>query len=151
MIIDRIENRACYEQMHPKFTLAFGFIEKVVSEGAQVGRYELDGLDVYAMVQEYVGKDDHELFEGHQKYIDIQFVWSGKEAVEVAFPSACNLHTAYSEEKDIAFYTCHGNKVTMIWETGDFGIFYPHDLHKPAIGCGDGNMIRKILVKIRIS
>jgi YhcH/YjgK/YiaL family protein len=151
MIIDRIENRAYYEEIHPKISLAFDFIEKVLRDGADVGRYELDGSDVYAMVQEYVGKEDHELFEGHQKYMDIQFVWSGREAVEVAFPSACNLHTAYSEEKDIAFYTCRGNKVTMVWETGDFGIFYPHDLHKPGIGCGDGKLIRKILVKIRIA
>ena len=149
MIIDRIENRACYERMHPKFTLAFDFIERVIREGAEVGRYELDGSDVYAMVQKYKGKEDHDLFEGHEKYIDIQFVLLGREYVEVAFPAACDLHTEYSDEKDIAFYTCHGNKVTMIWEKGDFGIFYPHDLHKPGIGCGDGGLIRKILVKIR--
>ena len=150
MIIDRIENRAYYEQMNPNFSIAFDFIENVLRNGAEVGRYDLNGSQAYAIVQEYVGKEDHDLFEGHQNYIDIQFICSGKEAVEVAFPAACELHTEYSAEKDIAFYTCHGNKVTMIWESGDFGIFYPHDLHKPAIACGDGGLIRKVLVKIRV-
>ena len=151
MIIDHIRNRKFYENVHPKFSLAFDFIEDVMRNGAEVGRYELDGSDVYAMVQEYVGKEDHPLFEGHRKYIDIQFVLSGLEYVEVAAPSACALETPYAEDKDIEFFTCHGSKVTMVWGEGDLGIFYPQDLHKPAIGCDEGGLIRKILVKIRIS
>ena len=151
MIIDHIHNRKYYEAMNPDFTLAFDFIEQVVSEGAELGRYELDGSRVYAMVQEYEGKECGEILEGHRNYLDIQFILSGKEYMEAASPSACLVETEYNPQKDIAFYTCHGNKVTMMLGAGEFALFYPEDLHMPGLRSPEGGVIRKIVVKIRLS
>ncbi len=151
MIIDHITNRACYEAMNPQFSLAFDFIERVMERGAETGRYELDGDRVYAMVQEYEGKEDHPVFEGHRKYLDIQFILSGRERMEAAAADACAIDTEYREDKDIAFFTCHGDKVTMELGAGELAIFYPQDLHKPGIRCAEGGVIRKIVVKIRLS
>lgn len=151
MIIDHIQNRAYYEKSGSDFTLAFDFIEQVMREGGELGRYELDGNRVYAMVQEYEGKEDGGIFEGHRNYLDIQFILSGKEYMEAASPSSCAVQAEYNPEKDIAFYTCCGNKVTMELGAGEFALFYPQDLHKPGIRCAEGGCIRKIVVKIRLS
>ena len=91
MIIDRIQNRAYYEGMHPDFSLAFDWIERAMREEPPTGRYALDGDRVYAMVQEYEGKEDHEIFEGHRRYLDIQFILSGRESMEAATPAACDV------------------------------------------------------------
>ena len=151
MIIDHIQNRKYYEAVNPDFTLAFDFIERVMREGAELGRYELDGSRVYAMVQEYEGKESGKIFEGHKNYLDIQFILSGKEYMEAASPSACMVETEYNAQKDIAFYTCHGGKVTMTLGAGEFALFYPEDLHMPGLRTSEGGMIRKIVVKIRLS
>ena len=123
MIIDRIQNRAYYEGMHPDFSLAFDWIERAMREEPPTGRYALDGDRVYAMVQEYEGKEDHEIFEGHRRYLDIQFILSGRESMEAATPAACDVATEYREDKDVAFFTCHGEKVTMTLGADFFAIF----------------------------
>ena len=102
MIFDSIKNRALYEKMNPKFTVAFDFIEKVMKEGAEVGKYELCGSDVFAMVQEYEPKEDSGVFEAHKNYIDIQFILSGKEYMECAKEENCEVTDAYEESRDAA-------------------------------------------------
>ena len=151
MIIDHIINRAYYEENNPDFTLAFDFIQRVMREGAALGRYELDGSRVFAMVRDYEGKESGKTFEGHKNYLDIQFILSGKEYMEAAAPTACAVETEYDPQKDIAFYTCHGNRVTMTLGAGEFALFYPEDLHMPGLRTAEGGTIRKIVVKIRLS
>ena len=150
MIFDSIKNRALYENNNPNFALAFDFIEKVMREGAEVGKYEICGSDVFAMVQEYEPKEDSGVFEAHKRYIDIQFILSGKEYMECAKPENCELTAAYDEARDIAFYTCGGYRQTLNCEESDFAVFYPHDIHKPGVKLTDGEKVRKIVVKVRV-
>jgi len=149
MVFDNIKNRALYEKMNDKFTIAFDFIEKVMKEGAELGRYELCGSEVFAMVQEYEPKKDSGVFESHKKYIDIQFILSGKEYMECSKPENCELTEAYDEFRDVAFYTCEGYHQSFDCEEGDFAVFYPHDIHKPGVKLLDSGNVRKIVVKVR--
>ena len=67
MIFDTLKNSACYEGVHARFKAAFAFLEKATREDLPVGRYELDGSDLFAMVQEYeTNPPDHVRFEGHR-------------------------------------------------------------------------------------
>ena len=150
MIFDNIKNRAIYDKLGEKFTIAFNFIEKVEREGADVGRYELDGSNVYAMVQEYSPKAESDMFEAHKNYIDVQFILSGKEYMECASAKNCTVTDEYMPDKDAALYICNGLKVTLEAEQGDFAVFYPHDIHKPGLKCGDCEKVRKIVVKVRV-
>lgn len=150
MIFDNIKNRALYEGMNERFAVAFNFIEKVTREGAELGKYELCGSDVFAMVQEYEPKEDSGVFEAHKKYIDIQYILSGKEYMECAKEENCTLKDAYIEARDIAFYSCNGHHVSLDCEDGDFAIFFPHDIHKPGVKLAEGEKVRKIVVKVRV-
>jgi YhcH/YjgK/YiaL family protein len=82
MIKDHLNQKERYERLHPLFPKAFAFIEKAVKENYAAGKYELEGKELYAMVQEYDSKTDSKT-EAHRKYIDIQFVVSGTECIEV--------------------------------------------------------------------
>lgn len=148
MIFDNLKNKDLYLGMHPGFKTAFDFIEKVTAAPMEVGKYELDGKAVYAMVQEYEGKEDHEKFEAHQKYIDIQYILAGKEKMESAAHAACEVMKEYDEARDVGYFTCHGQKVAIEAGDGDFAIFYPHDVHKPGIKYADGITVKKIVVKV---
>ena len=151
MIFDNIKNRAIYEKMNDRFTLAFDFIEKVAREGAEIGRYELSGKDVFAMVQEYEPKADSGKFEAHKNYIDIQYILSGKEYMECAKEENCEISTPYDPEKDVAFYTCAGYRQRLDCEEGDFAIFCPHDVHNPGVKLFESRLVRKIVVKVKVN
>ena len=53
MIFDRIENSAKYANSHKGFAEGFAFLEKAVAENLPVGRYEIDGDNIFAFIQEY--------------------------------------------------------------------------------------------------
>ena len=150
MIFDNIKNRALYERINDRFALAFDFIEKVTKEGAELGRYELLGKELYAMVQEYEPNADSGIFEAHKNYIDIQYILSGKEYMECAKEENCEIKEAYDASRDIALYTCEGYRSSLDCEEGDFAIFFPHDIHKPGVKLWESGKVRKIVVKVRV-
>lgn len=150
MIFDNIKNRCIYEKLDHKFTVAFDFIEKVTREGAELGRYELCGKDVFAMVQEYEPKENGGVFEAHRNYIDIQYILDGKEYMECAKEDNCVIKEDYDPSRDIAFYSCRGSRAAIECEAGDFAVFYPHDLHNPGVKISDTGTVKKIVVKVRV-
>ena len=68
-----------------------------------VGQADIDGEEVFASVQSYDTKPHADIpWECHREYIDIQFVYSGKEKVGVA-PVAGIPGFDYDQANDIAF------------------------------------------------
>ncbi len=54
-----------------------------------LGRHDLDGDDLFALVQEYTTRAADEcVWEAHRRYIDVQFVVTGAERMGVARPRA---------------------------------------------------------------
>lgn len=151
MIIDRIENSGLYHSVHPKFAEAFAFIERAVKEQLPVGKYELDGKALYAMVQEYQTKAPKDArFEAHERYIDIQYLIEGVEEIDVVDIEKAELEEPYDVQKDVAFYKSTDRGTKTVYEAGDFGIFYPHDVHCPAKTVGNApSGVRKIVVKVK--
>ncbi len=152
MIIDKIENCALYYGAHPNFEKAFAFIKKAVAENLAVGKYELDGKNLFASVQEYNTKEEQAArFEGHEKYIDIQYIVSGAEYVEVTDIAKAQPITEYNEEKDVQFYQAKESVWKGVWTANDYGIFFPHDIHRPGMRVdGISAPAKKILVKIKL-
>lgn len=152
MIFDNIKNCKMYFGINPNFEKAFSFINRVIEEELEVGRYEIDGDKVYAMVQTYETKPDVECrFEGHERYIDIQVVVEGCETMGVADISKAVPETEYDREKDVEFYRNCQTASYCIAEAGDFLVFYPHDIHRPGIACDNiPENVKKIVVKVRV-
>lgn len=148
MIIDKIQKSLMYENLHPRFAKAFDFIRKTDFSKLVDGKYEIDGDNVFALVQEYNTKDrEVAKLEGHRKYIDIQYIHSGVELIGVA---PLNEQTVISEnpENDFAFYEGDGSFMKL--ESEMFAVFFPHDLHMPGIKLTELTIVKKVVVKVRL-
>lgn len=150
MIIDRLENSPKYACSHKGFAESFAFLQKAVSENLPCGRYEIDGDNVFAFIQEYTSKLDS-AFEGHKNYIDIQFIISGTEVMKVADISKMNISQEYDPERDIAFYQDNDKASVCVIEAGEYGVFFPWDIHKPGL-CFDNAPaeVKKAVVKVKV-
>ena len=114
-----------------------------------LGRYELDGENAYAMVQEATLKPwGTGRPEVHREYFDIQMPLSGEETIGVGrFDPA--IPGDFDEGKDVGFY--EGTPVEpLTLRPGEFAIFHPGTCaHAPC--CSEdaaGTVIRKLVIKI---
>ena len=68
MIFDTLKEWNRYADLHPRFREGFAFLVKATEEGYPVGKYEISGSELYAMVQEYDTKLPEDcLYEGHER------------------------------------------------------------------------------------
>jgi len=151
MVFDTFENCKLYYPLHKNFEKAFDFIKKAVSENYAVGKYEIDSDKVYASVQEYETKDYNDAkFEGHRNYIDIQYIISGIECMEMIDISKAEPNTEYNETKDVMFYKNRDISKKCVVEADEYGIFFPQDIHKPGFSFeNQKSKVKKIVVKVK--
>jgi len=104
MVVDKIENSGLYKSLHPRFDKAFEYLRETDFSLLDDGKYEIEGENIFALVQEYNTKDAKDAKpEAHKKYIDIQYIHSGTELIGVA--TIKNQVIVVSDpEKDITFY-----------------------------------------------
>lgn len=150
MILDNIQNMEQYSMVHPLFRKAFGAIRELVEQNAPVGRYEIDGNKVFALVQEYEPTPkDEKLFELHHKYIDIQFVVAGSEEMHIKNCYGLEPAIAYDEEKDAAMYAEAARYATIHLGAGHYAVLFPHETHRPGVAIsGEPGKVKKIVVKV---
>ena len=152
MIVDNLSNSKMYYGLSNKFEKAFDFIKKVEEENLPVGKYEIDGTELYGLVQEYTSKiGEQGKLEGHRRYIDIQYIISGVEIIEVIDISKAKANTEYNDIKDIEFYDNNEKAGKIVLEAGEYAILYPNDIHKPGMTFGEKpTTVKKIVVKVKI-
>lgn len=93
------------------------------------GRYELAN-GVYALVQQYdTVPPAGSLYEAHKKYIDVQYVVSGKERIGYAPVDSMRVVSTYDEAGDCMMLTGKGCLLDM--SAGSIAIFFPCDAHLP--------------------
>jgi biofilm protein TabA len=146
MILDSLKNSQAYISLHPLFKKAFDYIQVNDLLSAEPGKVEIEPGKLFLSVMDISGKKTEEAkMEAHKLFIDIQIVLKGIETMGWAALSNCNHESApYSLEKDIVFYT---NKPTTYFTVnpGEFVVFFPEDVHAPAIGNG---VIKKVVIKV---
>ena len=152
MVLDHVRNWEAYASLHGKFREAFAFIDRAVAEGLPAGKYALDGDALYASVQEYTSKEAaNAKFEGHQCYIDIQYIISGTEVMQFADITKLAETIPYDPMKDCGFYEDPNAAAgSAVFGTGDFAIFFPQDIHKPGLCSGTPSPVKKIVVKVKL-
>ncbi len=117
------------------------------------GRIEIDGDAVYALVSSYQSAPpvDPLRFEAHRKYIDIQFVLAGQEALGWVPADRLALTSAYDAAKDVWFGTLPADQATLVrLEAGCLAVLYPEDAHAPKLALGEPAPVRKIVVKVAL-
>lgn len=151
MIYDELSNAETYRQVKPGIALALDYLRRTNFADVPNGKYELDGTNVYAMVQRYQTKRLADaVWESHRKYIDVQFVFQGEERFGyVPLSKAPAVTTPYDEKIEAQLYA--PGTVTIPLKAGQFVVFYPQDIHAPCLAEGDvPSEIIKVVVKVAV-
>jgi len=151
MILDTLDNAARYESLNSRFAKAFDFLRTV--DGTQeLGRHDLDGDACFALVQTYETKPlEKAKFEAHRKYIDVQFIHSGRETILWAPLSTMKEETmAYSDEKDAALWKLTADTTPLHVSGGHFAILWPQDAHAPCVEWEKPEQVFKVVVKVAV-
>ena len=124
------------------------FLKEKDLDALPIGRNEI-GNGAYANVAEYETKL-HNVFELHRKYIDVQLLTRGCEAVFVADKElAKEPQGEFNEEGDYILYCKADNAHQVVVSPTSYQVFYPSDAHKPSMALdGSPQPVRKVCVKI---
>jgi biofilm protein TabA len=149
MIFDHISNSHLYVALNPRIKNAFEYIRQNDLLSIGVGRYEIDGQNLYAMVQQYNTKPIKDgSWEAHRRYIDLQYLVQGMERI-----GYCNIHRlfqgAYDASRDYLPLQGEGDYATL--REGDFAIFFPEDAHMPGIALDVPVPIKKLVIKVAVA
>jgi YhcH/YjgK/YiaL family protein len=150
MIADILKNRDLYTAISPRLKTALEYIAKTDFSTMEPGRYELDGANLFVLVQAYDSLvKEQGKWECHRKYIDIQYIAEGIEQIGFTNIDDMKVTTEYNPEKDVAFLSGDGDYVTL--KKGSYGIFFPEDAHQPKIAPGDiPAAVKKVVIKVKV-
>ncbi len=151
MILDTLDNATRYETLNSRFAKTFAWLRKF--DGTQeLGRHDIDGDHCFALVQTYETKPlEKAKFEAHRKYIDVQFIYSGRETILWAPLSAMKEETmAYTEEKEAALWKLIPDVTPLHMSGGHFAILWPQDAHAPCIEWEKPEQVLKVVVKVAV-
>jgi YhcH/YjgK/YiaL family protein len=149
--INRKEFAVSYFNNKERWDKAIAFLKSNDLSKLEVKRYDIDGDNLYATINEYITKNEEDVrFEAHQKYIDIQYVISGSEQMSIApLSMRKEILIPYDAAKDFEFMTVI--KAESFEATPDrFYIFFPTDVHRPGVKIGDNKNVKKVVVKVKI-
>ncbi len=149
MIIDKLDNGQYYYGLGVKIQKALEYLNNTNLMELELGKYQIENDDIYAMVFEYDTKSiEGVLWEGHKRYIDIQYMVKGSE--KMGYTNIENIKTTieYDTSKDILFGTGVGDFITV--KEGMFILFAPQDGHMPSISVEKPEKVKKVVVKVLV-
>lgn len=151
MIYDNLSNIGIYKGLSEDIYQGLLFLRQV-KPGVENGVYQLNPR-VKAIVSEYKTKASNEYgYEAHKRFIDIQCLLKGVEKVCCLPIEKLRETKAYSEEIDAAFYSAdisfRPSYLSLF--PGYFAIFFPQDGHMPQLCVLEPEMVKKIVVKVKI-
>ena len=154
MIVGSLQEVAQQANQSPQMQKALNFLCDIQDKDLPDGNVEIDGTNVYAIVQSYNSNPDLDAlkFEAHRKYIDIQYVISGKELMGWAHIKKMMTTIPYNETKDALYGVVPPDNVTFVhYDAGQAVVLYATDAHSPGLADGDSVAVKKVVVKIAVS
>ncbi|MCL1051945.1 YhcH/YjgK/YiaL family protein [Shewanella abyssi] len=153
MIVDTLANRNLYSHISPRIAKALAHLSETDFSQLEVGTYELDGKDLFVIVNDYETKPrEMEPFEVHQQYIDVQYVFSGEEEFGYLPLADQTPSKPYFAKHDYAEFDYQSNKdaaAFIPFKAGMFALFFPEDMHMPGTSATP-KQVRKVVIKVKI-
>lgn len=153
MILDRLENAWMYQGLSKDIAAALDYLRRTDFRQVSLGRHELAGDRLFAIVQRYRTKPLVDAgWEAHRKYLDVQYVVEGVERIGYApLRDDVSVKQEYDSQKDLVFFETWGDLLEV--PAGSFAIFAPHDIHAPGLVVGpsaEPTEVLKVVVKVRV-
>lgn len=147
MILDQLSHIGRYRGMHPNLDTAITFLENTDLRSLPLGRTEVDGDQVFALVSKPQLKQ-HEQWEKHRLYADIQVILAEGEHIAWAFEDDVQGFDAYDPHRgDMQLSQGPHEGLVCPMAADSFAIYFPHDAHRPGLGQGTG---WKAVVKVAL-
>jgi YhcH/YjgK/YiaL family protein len=127
VILDRLANPASLYELPSRLARALDFLRATDMRTVALGRHDLDGELLFALVQEYTTRAPGDcVWEAHRRYIDVQFMAVGMERMGIAPLVAMLEREPYDAARDVAFFEPGTEFVTIREGCSRFG---PEDVH----------------------
>lgn len=132
---------------HPTWQRAFDWLRTLAPDVA-LGEVELQGRDLFAIIQEYPTLARHEArFESHEAHIDLQYTLSGGELIDWIPRGTLQPDGPFAN--DVQFWLPPPEPVTALIQTAHrFAIFFPSDAHRPKVRLAGHDRVRKLVIKV---
>jgi len=150
MITSTLSQLHWYKIISPNFEKAIQYSLSADFAAMEPGKYQIDGENVFAIVNEFTTKPLSECDpESHRDYADIQIIISGAERFGYTPLADQPATTPYNPEKDFALYDIPEEAMNYITlPAGQFIIFFPSDIHQPEIFLHQPALVKKVVVKV---
>lgn len=122
----------------------------------ETGRFELDGDNMILQVLDVTtGPRETIRPEVHRKYVDVQFLAAGGPERLGWYPDLGDNEVEedlLDTPRDICFYQYRPEQRENVIEfsVGSYAIFFPWEVHSPAIAVGEPATVRKIVIKVAL-
>lgn len=141
-----------FSYYHPLIQEALNYLKNTDFQSMQTGQYTLADKFIVQVLDLTTQPASTIKPEVHRNKIDIQFLYSGQEQIGISSDTGHNRPASdYIESRDIQFYEQAENESFLMMTPGNFAIFYPEDVHRPACIDQQVSQIRKIVIKIELA
>ena len=136
------------KDIQERINKALEYLKSIDLDKLELGKNVVNDW-LYINVQEYMTKNLAECrFESHKKYVDIQMMIHGIEAIETCDTDKLELETEYSEENDVMFWKQKLNQMRSVIVDGGYVILYPQNAHMPCIAVDKPVKVKKLVAKV---
>lgn len=132
---------------------AFSFMQEKDCANLKPGKYEIDGDQIFVLVQKYLSKEKMECrAETHTKYIDVQYVAKGEEYMGYcALSPQLEVEEDCLAERDAKFYKGLLPESDVFLAEGMYAVLYPSDVHRPCCMVEKPDEVVKLVFKISVN
>lgn len=150
MIFDDLINFEDYVIFKEEAAEKINAFLKALSKDSAIGRHEIDGDNIFAMISSYETRQSGE-YEAHREYVDIQLLLLGEE--NIFFGSSATAEATSEYTPDIEFFKFTPETAgTAALRVGNFAVFMPNELHMPNMDSFNGTFSNiKVVVKVHRS
>lgn len=150
MVVGTLSKCEQYYVFGENFKKAFEFLKNNDIREMELGRYDIDGDNVFILVQEYTSKTtDNCGLEAHNIYADVHYVAEGFEYIGYTpRERAGEEKTPYDPKADAVFFEKECEYVLLA--KGDIAIVFPDDAHMPQKRALVPVTVRKACIKVKM-
>lgn len=149
MIFDKVSSIEKYRGISKNLDKAIDVIVSKEYLSKEIGKYEVDGKEVFYMIQDYNSKALEDcFFETHEKYADIQMVITGEEGIGYADLADLEVTTPFNPEKDVEKQKGPA-EIMLQMNSENFVFIFPGEAHMPGYGLNGSAYVKKAVFKIK--
>lgn len=156
MISGNIHEKSRLELLPAPLRRAVEFLQTNDLAAHEPGRFELDGERmILQVIDQSTGPRESLRPERHRRYVDVQFLAAGGPERIGWYPDLGDNEIdedLLDTPRDICFYKNNpaAREGVIEMQPGSYAMFFPWDVHIPAIQVGEPAKIRKIVIKVEL-